>query len=82
MIFSMKRLLAALACAALPLPAQQTARQNVADLLGFERTQNGRTAGWGAYPTEHISSDDQIYHGGQRSVRIARETGSPRISPA
>ena len=72
----MNRLLAAFACATLALQAQQTTRSNVADLLGFERTQDGHPAGWGAYPTEHISSDDQIYHGGQRSVRVERQPGS------
>ena len=72
----MTRFLAAIACAALALPAQQTTRSNVADLLGFEHTQNSRPAGWGAYPAEHISSDDQVYHGGQRSVRIERQPGS------
>ena len=76
MIFGMTRLLAAFACAAFALPAQQTTRSNVADLLGFERAQNGHPAGWGAYPTEHVSSDDQVYHGGQRSVRVERQPGS------
>jgi C-terminal processing protease CtpA/Prc len=76
MISGMTRLLAAFACASIALPAQQTTRFNVADLLGFERAQNGRPAGWGASPTEHVSSDDQVFHGGQRSVRVERQPDS------
>jgi C-terminal processing protease CtpA/Prc len=76
MIVGMIRLLAAIACAALALPAQQTTRANVADLLGFERVQNGRPAGWGFANPEVVSSDDQVFHGGQRSVRIERQPDS------
>jgi C-terminal processing protease CtpA/Prc len=76
MIFGMTRLLAALACVAQALSAQQTTRSNVADMLGFERTQDGHPAGWAAYPTEHVSSDDQVYHGGQHSVRVERQPDS------
>lgn len=76
MIFGMTRMLAAVACAALALPAQQTTRSNVAELLGFERAENGRPSGWRANPAEHISSDDQVFHGGRRSVRIERQPGS------
>jgi C-terminal processing protease CtpA/Prc len=76
MMFGMTRLLAAIACAAVALPAQQTTRSNVADLLGFERVQNGRPAGWEANPAEHVSSDDRVFHGGQRSVRVERQPGS------
>jgi C-terminal processing protease CtpA/Prc len=76
MIFGMIRLLAAMACAALALPAQPTTRANVAELLGFERVQSGLPAGWGANPREHVSSDNQVFHGGQRSVRIERQPGS------
>src|SRR5215468_8689601 len=78
MILGMTRLLAAIACATLALLAQQTTRSNVADLLGFERAQNGRPAGWGASPSEHVSSDDQVFHGGQRSVRVERRPDSAR----
>src|SRR5690349_10128823 len=76
MIVGMIRVLAAIACAALALPAQQTTRANVADLLGFERVQNGRPAGWGIANPEVVSSDDQVFHGGQRSVRIERQPDS------
>ena len=76
MILGMTRFLAAFACAALALPAQRTTRSNVDGLLGFERAENGHPAGWGAFPTEHISSDDQVYHGGQRSVLVERQPGS------
>jgi hypothetical protein len=76
MILEMARLLAAFSCAALALHAQPTTRSNVAELLGFERVQNGRPVGWAA--TEHVSSDDQVFHGGQRSVRIERQPGSAR----
>ena len=78
----MTRLAAALACAALALPAQRTTRSNVAELLGFERIENGHPAGWAAYPTEHVASDDQVFHDGQRSVRLERRLDSARTSPA
>ena len=78
MIVGMFRLLAAIACAALALPAQQTTRSNVADLLGFERVQNGRPAGWATVSAEHVSSDGQVFHGGERSVRIERQPDSAR----
>src|SRR5262249_44018423 len=68
--------LATLAFTALTLSAQQTTRSNVTELLGFERTQNGRPAGWGANPAEHLFSDDHVFHGGQRSVRIERRPDS------
>jgi hypothetical protein len=72
----MNRLLAAIACAAFTLRAQQTTRANVADLLGFERIQNGRPAGWNTTTPEHVGSDDQVFRGGQRSIRIERKPDS------
>jgi C-terminal processing protease CtpA/Prc len=72
------RLLAAIACAALSLSAQPTTRADVASFLTFERVQADRPAAWGAYPSGHIFSDDQVFHGGRRSVRIERQPGAER----
>jgi hypothetical protein len=71
----MIRFLAVFVCAAV-LPAQPTSRRNVAGLLGFEHVQNGVPTGWGAYPAEHVASDDRVFHGCQHSVRIERQPGS------
>ena len=76
MILGMSRVFAAVACTVFALPAQQATRSTIDGLLGFERTQGGRPAGWGSYPAEHVSADDQVYHGGQRSVRIERQPGA------
>jgi C-terminal processing protease CtpA/Prc len=70
------RLFAAIACAALSLSAQPTTRSNVAPFLTFERVQGDRPAGWGAYPTSHVFSDDQVFHDGKRSVRVERQPGA------
>ena len=65
-----------LASLTLALAAQTPTRSNVATLLDFERVQDGRPAGWFTRPPEHIFSDDRVFHGGQRSVRIERQAGS------
>jgi C-terminal processing protease CtpA/Prc len=77
MIYSMKRTLAVLACAALALVCGAQDRFGLADILSFEREPAGaRPAGWSASPPGDIFADESTVHGGKRSVRIERRADS------
>src|SRR5215831_19184798 len=71
----MKRLLSVLAAAAFVCGAQD--RSRLTELLNFEAAPvGGRPGGWHPNPVSDTISDEQIVHGGKRSVRIERNEGS------
>lgn len=77
MIYSMKRVLAVFAGAALALVCSAQDRSGLAEILSFEREPAGaRPAGWSANPPGDVFSDENTVHGGKRSVRIERHADS------
>jgi hypothetical protein len=56
-----------------PLMAQPLTRANVASILGFEDSQNGRlSARWNAGSSPDIIADSTVVHSGRYSARITR----------
>jgi C-terminal processing protease CtpA/Prc len=56
-----------------PLIAQPLTRANVASILGFEDSQNGRlSARWNAGSSPDIIADSTVVHSGRYSARITR----------
>jgi len=52
-------------------------RSRLPDLLNFEAAPvSGRPGGWQSYPASDVFSDEEIVHGGKRSVRIERKEGA------
>lgn len=68
----MKTLLSLLTLA-LPALAQPLTRANVANILGFEDSQNGRlSAFWGAGTNPEITADHQVFQSGRFAAKITR----------
>ncbi len=68
----MKLLPLALLLAAPAFP-QALTRANVADILGFEDSANGRLSSfWNAGPNPEIAADSEVVHSGNYSARISR----------
>ena len=77
MMYRMKRMLAAFACAALALVCGAQDNSGIGAILSFEREPSGgRPAGWSANPLGDIFADENMVHGGKRSVRIERQADS------
>src|SRR5262245_58088419 len=71
------RTLQVIALSALPVFAQPLTRANVAGILGFEDSQNGRlSAQWGAGNSPDIVADSQTVQAGQYSARITRTSAT------
>ena len=66
-----------IALSTLPLLGQPLNRANVAAILGFEDSQNGRlSARWNAGASQDIVADNQVFQDGQYSARITRASAT------
>lgn len=83
MIWSMARILLALALGSLACFGQQLDRSRLKAVLSFETEQpGGMPTGWSGGPAETISVDGKIVHGGRWSARIERNAHSSQTFSA
>jgi hypothetical protein len=75
----MVRWFAVFICAAVTLPCQAQDGSELAAILNFEAPHaQSCPAGWLCDPSESISTDSAVVHGGNWSVRIERQASTPK----